>query len=100
MTACYIVDGRICERLIVRFYATDATTYCCVWLYKDGKAHNGSGKAGGWGYDRSSAALDQAFKAMGIDFGHTLSGTGQNEEAIIKIGRELGEEWQVMTAQG
>lgn len=72
------------ETLDVRFYSTNAITYCCVWGSIKGEYFNGSGKAGGYGYDRKSAALSNALQSAGFNVSG-LSATGQNELAVETI---------------
>lgn len=81
-------DGQFSEPLDVRFYATNATTFCCIWGNVNGVHFNGSGKAGGYGYDRASAAFEDALQSAGFEVSN-LSATGQNETAIHIIAKEL-----------
>lgn len=76
-----VKDGIIKTVFTVRYYATQSTHYCCVWLSLPDKWIHTSGKAGGYGYHRESAALNDALRNAGIIF-RGLSGTGQNEEAL------------------
>jgi hypothetical protein len=77
-----IIDGMIKCKFTVRYYATQSTHYCCIWLsLPDSVWIHGSGKAGGYGYHRESAALADALRNCGIEFSN-LSGTGQGEEAL------------------
>jgi hypothetical protein len=77
-----IIDGRIQCKFIVRYYATSKTHYCCIWLTLPKTAYiHSSGWAGGYGYHRESAALNDALKNCGIEF-YNLAGTGQGEEAL------------------
>jgi hypothetical protein len=66
--------------------------YCCVWLkfpankrFPNGICISGGGYAGGWGYDRKSAALADALSAAGVELPWSLSGTGENERALKDI---------------
>ena len=45
------------SRIIVRFYATDKVHYCCLWVFTHENSFSGAGKAGGYGYDKLSAAF-------------------------------------------
>ena len=54
------------EPIDVRWYGTQAVTYCCIWGTIKGVYFNGSGKAGGYGYDRSSAAFSEALESAGL----------------------------------
>lgn len=66
--------------------------YCCVWLkfpankkHPDGISISGGGYAGGYGYDRRSAALASALEQAGVKLPWSLSGTGENERAMLEI---------------
>lgn len=52
----------------IRHYATKATNYACFWIHSPvlGLYGQTGGKAGGYGYDRSEAAVSQAACAHGI----------------------------------
>lgn len=52
----------------IRHYATKATNYACFWIHSPvlGLYGQTGGKAGGYGYDRSEAAVSQAARAHGI----------------------------------
>lgn len=77
-----IVNDTIRCKFTVRYYATQSTHYCCIWLsLPDNVWIHGSGKAGGYGYHRESAALADALRNSGIEF-RNLSGTGGGEEAL------------------
>lgn len=67
--------------LNVRFYGTQAMTYCCIWGSINKIYFHAGGKAGGYGYDRESAAFSEALTNAGFNV-EGLSATGQNEQAI------------------
>lgn len=75
-------------KIDLRLYSTQNTDYACVWIFQ-GELANGSGKAGGWGYHRASAAVWDAFNSAGIRFSD-LSGSGMIEEALSILATELG----------
>lgn len=65
-----IIDGRLDVPVEVRFYATEAKTYCCIW-YRDHKNDiysYGGGVAGGYGYNKKNAAFANAIKSLGFTF--------------------------------
>jgi hypothetical protein len=75
-----------------RFYGSGSRVYCCVWLnfpaskrYPDGLHVSGGGYAGGYGYDKKSAALAAALDQAGVKLPWPLSGTGENERALLEI---------------
>lgn len=70
-------DGKISLRAIVtaRFYmgrsASASVVYCCLWVHgrtKAGEVYtSGAGTAGGYGYNKESAALATAISSAGIE---------------------------------
>lgn len=84
------------EILDIRFYCPSSQVYCCVWLRDDKNKiwFSGSGIAGGYGYDRESAAFANALESMGVKV-RGVSGAGMNyagEKAINEIIEILGYE--------
>lgn len=65
-----------------KFYCTNGgTVTCCIWV--SGKYHfNATGKAGGWGYEKKSAALQDALNNAGIVLNESIWGTGMIKETI------------------
>jgi hypothetical protein len=65
-------NGELCSIVEARFYmgrSRDASTvYCSLWVSGE-KWCSGSGKAGGYGYHKESAALDAAIRSSGIFLG-------------------------------
>lgn len=83
--------GQVCETIAeARFYWSSSfeTCYCCLWVHGDNYTA-GSGKAGGYGYHKESAALAEAIKAAGIKLDRDISGRGSEamREAMEAIGR-------------
>lgn len=75
-TTCrYIVIGKVKGKLQsvveARMYmgrSKEATTvYCSLWVHGDDVYCSGSGKAGGYGYHKESAALAAAISSAGIE---------------------------------
>lgn len=86
-------DGKLWELVDLRIGQTATTAYACVWLHVAGYgtyAH-GSGKAGGYGYHRSSAAAESAFRSAGMIFNQSFSGCGDTmtREAVQAAGEYL-----------
>jgi hypothetical protein len=50
--------------------------YCCVWIHGDKMHGAGSGKAGGYGYHKESAALLSALNAAGAYVSEDIGGRG------------------------
>ena len=92
---CISEDGKLRELVDLRIGQTDATAYACVWLHVAGYgtyAH-GSGKAGGYGYHRSSAAAESAFWSAGMTFNVSFGGCGDSmtREAVQAAGEYLSD---------
>lgn len=62
---------------ILRVYATNKMSYACLWLHFCADTR-GSGKAGGYGYHRPSAACARAFQSTGIELQHSIAGVGDS----------------------
>lgn len=72
--------------LTVRFYGSGMTVYCVAWvsLWRHGidKAGltgtcRGCGKAGGYGYHKASAAMEEALEDAGFILSESISGVGE-----------------------
>ena len=59
-----------------RFYGSAATVYCVVWIWNDAPCR-GYGKAGGYGYHKQSAALQEALSAAGVTLSENIGGVGE-----------------------
>lgn len=77
-----------------------STVYCSVWIrrpgiskdgtwIKEGAWWSGSGSAGGGGYHKGSAALDEAIRSAGITLSRSISGTGECEQALMAIAKAM-----------
>ena len=79
------------EKIVVRWYCpTGRRVYCALWIYNDELHTRGTGRAGGYGYDRSSAAFQEAIENAGVRGFPTFSGSGCNREAVEWLGKILG----------
>lgn len=78
--------------IVVRFYATKVTTYCCAWINDAGTNTyvSGGGKAGGGGYHKASAALESALLDAGIELSNSISGDSAMESALKAVANALG----------
>lgn len=78
----------------LRFYATQSTHYCCVWLQdrKHGIHLYGGGKARGYGFHRANAAAELALNDACIYLSEPISDVGYRavEDAMIAIVHKLG----------
>lgn len=91
------------EVAVIRLYnsATGSRNYACLWVLKEGHHATGSGQAGGYGYHRTSAAAQLAFKTAGIVFGQPIDGGGDwaIREAMRCLAGHLGiKRWMLHTA--
>lgn len=95
-----IVNDEMVELVDARLGATDNCHYASVWLetrYIDYNYYNqygdarASGKAGGWGYHRASAALEAAFSRAGMRFDIGCSGMGESmmQDCLLAAGEYL-----------
>lgn len=82
------LDKDFREIVDCRFYCTKGgTVYCCIWVHGDDGWFSASAKAGGYGYDKRSAALAIALDNAGIKLSESISCTGyivQPIEAVAK----------------
>lgn len=71
-TGCAIVTARI--------YHPASVAYACIWISSTSKTPyaRGTGKAGGYGYHKESAALADAIDDAGIRLSHSISGHGHS----------------------
>ena len=83
---------RIKSVLNCRLYATGSRVYCCLWVFTRGPVIGGSGFAGGYGYDRASAAVSEAITAAGYELTRDIAGVGDTAvcEALKTIGKLHG----------
>jgi hypothetical protein len=67
-----------------------STVYASVWLYGKDCYGSGSGQAGGYGYHKESAAINDALQSAGIVLSSSVHGTGEHEDALKATARALG----------
>ncbi len=93
-----VVDGKIKEAVTVRIYHTDSRSYCAAWVYRNGGSMNGTAYAGGYGYHRASAAMEQALYNAGVDLSDSISGCGDSmmTEAVKAITRAVYPDAQIV----
>ena len=71
-----------------RLYQPAGDVFCVV---RAGPHHQGSGRAGGGGYHKASAALSYAISNAGIDLSeHIDVGDGAMDKALLAIAAALG----------
>lgn len=69
-----LLDHR--EPIDLRIYNNGSRVTACVWIAWGGIRLQGSGKAGGYGYCKKSAAVANALFNAGIDLAHPIEGVG------------------------
>jgi len=82
----------------VYWSSTAATCYVCVWIHHDDTKkgvsyyRSGSGKAGGGGYHKPSAALGDALAKAGVWISQPIHGRGDASmrDALLATGRAIG----------
>jgi hypothetical protein len=75
----------------VRFYnTTGRANYCAMWIYSVMFKSSGTGRACGYGYNRESAAFNEAIDNCGISNFPCFSGSGCNTWAIDILCKILG----------
>lgn len=77
---------------IVRIYWPAQTAYACVWLSFADSYTIGKGKAGGCGYCKESAAIDEALRSAGVQLEHSIHGVGESAiwGALVAIAEYAG----------
>ena len=95
-----LVDiGHRKEIMIVRFYATEARIYCCLWGLHD-LQFSGSGYAGGYGYHKASAAMQSALDSAGVVMDRSIDGVGDSAiEGVLEcFGQKYCSEYMIVKA--
>lgn len=79
------------EIACVRFYQPDEVVYCVVWIDSD-KPARGYGKAGGGGYHKRSAALNEALSRAGVTLSEPINGCGDSamDAALEALAHHMG----------
>lgn len=79
-------------RASVRFYGSGSVVYCVAWFWGRDKSCRGYGKAGGYGYHKPSAAMEEALKAAGCVLAEPIDGRGDSamRDAMLAIADYFG----------
>ena len=83
------------EIIVVRWYmgrsSASSVVYCSIWVATPDIYFSGTGKAGGYGYDKYSASFENACESAGISISPS-NGVGASaiKEVLSEIGRILG----------
>ncbi len=91
----------------VRFYMGHARSasrvYCAIWWSHGDLYSNGTGQAGGYGYDKKSAAMDSALRSSGIMVKTSISGVGDSamEDVLTAFAKYCGyKHFQIIRIHG
>lgn len=99
-----MIQGKELKSLVeIRIGSTASAAYACAWLYspkvKDKEGHtvkpsfwnSGSGRAGGYGYHRPSAAAAEALSRAGVKLSEDIGGRGDQaiRDAVEAAGKAL-----------
>lgn len=98
MHAAYSVvtvsKGELREVVTCRVYMgrsrSASTVYASLWANNGEQWTAGHGQAGGYGYHKESAAIDDAIRSAGFKLSHSVSGTGEHESALKACARAMG----------
>ena len=75
-------NERLANIITARCYmgrsANASTMYASIWIYDEKHHTSGSGKAGGYGYHKQSAAISDAIESAGIELDEDISGRGDS----------------------
>ena len=88
-------DEPLREIITVRWYmgrsSGASVVYCCIWTLSP-QWSSGSGKAGGYGYHKASAALQDAIDSAGIKLSSPIDGRGDTaqRQALHAIAEAMG----------
>ena len=89
-------DDGLKNIMTVRCYmgrsANASTVYASIWIYGEKHHTSGTGKAGGYGYHKASAAISDAIRSAGIELDENIAGRGDSatEESLEAIASALG----------
>lgn len=65
-----------CEIVTCRIYWPGSVAYCALWIRGDAVHASGTGKAGGYGYWKESAAIADAIYSAGFTLSQNVGGVG------------------------
>jgi hypothetical protein len=76
----------------LRLYCTGSVWHCAVWINGNGTHTSGTGSAGGYGYDKQSAAASDAIRNAGFTLSENIAGVGSSaiERAVYAIAEAIG----------
>jgi len=80
------------QPVVLRLYWPSETCYACLWVNGEEVHTQGSGKAGGYGYCKASAAAQAAIDNAGFRLSCPIDGRGTEKikDAVLAIAHALG----------
>lgn len=91
------IDGKLSKVVDARFYMSRtgdgaSPVYCAIWVSAPNSYTSGRGKASGYGYHKTSAALCEAIESAGFKLDKDISGVGSEamREACLAIASAIG----------
>jgi len=91
------VNGKLSKVVDARFYMSRSAdgagpVYCSLWVSSAEGYTSGRGRANGYGYHKTSAALGEAIESAGFKLGKDISGVGSEamREACLAIATTFG----------
>ena len=74
-----------------RFYSSGSTVHCIAWISGSEVYGSGYGKAGGYGYCKESAAMQDALANAGINMSEHWGGMGDSKmrEAALAVAKAV-----------
>lgn len=88
-----VIDPRTGGKAIdCRIYWPAQTAYCALWVSGEKVYNQGTGRAGGGGYCKESAAVGDAIDSAGWDLDGNIHGVGETaiKEALLAIAKAIG----------
>ena len=91
-----VITDTLKEIITVRCYmgrsASASVVYASIWINSPDYHGSGTGKAGGYGYHKISAAISEAILSAGIELSKDISGVGNDaiHEALCAIAEAMG----------
>lgn len=77
-TGIVVDNDDVREAVVLRIYGTSARNTACLWYNNGENWADGSGSAGGYGYHRPSAAVQEALERAGVTLSEDISGRGDS----------------------
>lgn len=85
-------QNKLASKIELRLYGTGNQNFACLWVWGDPINTQGSGRAGGYGYHRPSAAAAEAISNAGFILSDDIGGVGASavEDALCALAECIG----------